>query len=67
VRLAYRDDAGRPEVRYFHLVQRRGQMGEPLVTLTMPPNDQRSINVRLIYPPDATPPQVLTVKSLPLP
>jgi hypothetical protein len=67
VRLTYRDDVGRPEIRYYHLVQRRGQMGEPLVTLTLPPNDQRSVNVRLIYPADATPPQVLTVKSLPLP
>ena len=64
VEIRYKDDAGLPRTRYVHLVQRRGQLGEPLVTLNMPPRDQRLVQVNFLYPPDATPPQVLTVKTL---
>lgn len=63
VRLRYTDDAGQVTIRDVHLVQRRGQQGEPLVTLTLQPGEQRSVRVQLRYPPDATPPQVLTVKT----
>lgn len=63
VRLSYEDDKGQKQTRYVHLVQRRGQPGEPLVTLTIPPGVQREVNVDLIYPPDSTPPQVLTVRT----
>jgi Protein of unknown function (DUF3370) len=64
VRLLYTDDAGLPKTRYVHLVMRRGQQGEPLATLKMPPGDRRLVQFDLIYPPDATPPQVLTVKTV---
>jgi len=64
VRLRYNDDRGLPQTRYTHLVQRRGQQGEPLVVLTMPPGDRRLVQFDFLYPPDATPPQVLTVKTL---
>jgi hypothetical protein len=64
VRLRYMDDGAAPQTRYIHLVQRRGQQGEPLVTLMMKPSEQRSVEVDFLYPPDATPPQVLTVKTL---
>ncbi|MBD1808782.1 DUF3370 domain-containing protein [Microcoleus sp. FACHB-SPT15] len=64
VRVRYNDDAGSPQTRYLHLVQRRGQMGEPLVTLKMPPSDQRLVQVDFLYPPDSTPPQVLTIRTL---
>lgn len=64
VQLRYNNDAGSPVTRYWHLVQRRGQSGEPLVTLKMPPQDKRSVQVDFLYPPDASPPQVLTIKTL---
>ncbi|HEY9651100.1 MAG TPA: DUF3370 domain-containing protein [Coleofasciculaceae cyanobacterium] len=64
VQLRYDDDAGSPVTRHWHLVQRRGQAGEPLVTLNMPPQDKRLVQVDFLYPPDATPPQVLTIKTL---
>lgn len=64
VQIRYTDDAGLPRTRYWHLVQRRGQPGEPLATLTMPPGDRRFVQVDFLYPPDATPPQVLTVSTL---
>jgi hypothetical protein len=64
VQVRYRDDTGFPRTRYFHLVQKRGQAGEPLITLNLDPQSQRLVSVDLLYPPDATPPQVLTVKTV---
>jgi len=63
VRLRYIDDLGIRQTRYMHLVQRRGQQGEPLIRLTLPKGTERQVEVQLIYPPDATPPQVLTVET----
>jgi len=64
VRLSYKDDKGVSQTRYVHLIQRRGQLGEALLTLNMKPNERRLVEVDLLYPPDATPPQVLTVRTL---
>jgi hypothetical protein len=64
VKVSYEDDGGQAQTRYVHLVQRRGQPGEPLVTLNLPPGASREVQVSLLYPPDSTPPQVLTVKTL---
>jgi hypothetical protein len=64
VRLRYTDDRRLPQTRYVHLVQRRGQQGEPLAVMTMPPGDRRLVQFDFLYPPDSTPPQILTVKTL---
>jgi hypothetical protein len=64
VRIRYVDDDNRSQTRYFHLVQRRGQMGEALATLQMKPGEKRRVMVDLIYPADSTPPQVLTVQTV---
>jgi hypothetical protein len=64
VRVRYTDDQGIPRTRYVHLVEKRGQEGEPLVTLTLPSNSLRLVQVDFLYPPDATPPQVLTVRTV---
>lgn len=61
VRVRYRSDRGLPQTRYVHLVQTRGSSGDPLLTLTLPPRQNRLVRIELIYPPDATPPQVLTL------
>lgn len=63
VKISDTGNDGKSRTRYFHLVQRRGQPGEPLASLTLPPNGRHSVEVDFIYPPDATPPQVLTVKT----
>ncbi|MUH01231.1 DUF3370 family protein [Scytonema sp. UIC 10036] len=63
VRVRYQDDAGLPQTKYVHLVQRRGQQGEPLVVLNMKGGEKRLVEVDFLYPPDATPPQVLTVAN----
>jgi hypothetical protein len=64
IQIRYNDDGGIPRTRYIHLVQRRGEEGEPLVTLNMPPSNRRFVQVDFLYPPDASPPQVLTVKTV---
>jgi hypothetical protein len=63
VKLNYTDDQGRPHQRYFHLTQRQGEMSSPLVMLNLQPGEQRNVTLDLLYPPDATPPQVVTVKT----
>jgi hypothetical protein len=63
VKVRYEDDQGQTQTRYVHLVQRRGQPGEPLVRLNLPAGGRREVQVNFIYPPDSTPPQVLTVKT----
>ena len=52
---------GPPRERVFHLVQRRGQPGPLLGTVTMAPGEARTVVVRLVYPADATPPQLLSL------
>lgn len=64
VETAYTDDRGQPQTEYTHLVQYRGQQGEPLVTLNLRPGEQRLVEVSFLYPPDSTPPQVLTVQTV---
>ncbi|HCF30396.1 MAG TPA: hypothetical protein DEV81_25080 [Cyanobacteria bacterium UBA11049] len=64
VRLRYNDEQNLPQTQYVHLVQKRGQIGEPLVTLRMKPGDIQLVQVDFLYPPDATPPQVLTIATL---
>ncbi|MEG4396988.1 DUF3370 domain-containing protein [Microcoleus sp. BROC3] len=63
VRVMFKDDTGKTLTRYIHIVQRRGQQGEPLVNVNMKPGERRLVQVDFLYPPDATPPQVLTVRS----
>jgi len=54
-------DGRRAGRRWFHLVQRQGQQGPALGRISLDPGQRRQVRVRLIYPADATPPQVLTL------
>ncbi|MEC4868550.1 MAG: DUF3370 domain-containing protein, partial [Jaaginema sp. PMC 1078.18] len=64
VHIRHTDERGILRSRAVHLVQRRGQQGDPLLTLTIPPRSERQVKVDFIYPADATPPQVMTVQTL---
>jgi hypothetical protein len=64
VRLRYTDDQGQQKTRYVHLWHRTGQILEPLLQVTLPPATKRMVQVDLIYPPDSTPPQVVSVRTL---
>jgi len=63
VKLRYQDSQGQTQIRYVHLVQHRGQQGQPLLTMDLPPGKQRVVQIELLYPADSTPPQVLTIKT----
>jgi len=68
VRIRYADETAEqitPSVtRYVHLWHRRGQVLDPLFTVNLAPGETRSVRVDFRYPPDATPPQVLTIRTL---
>src|SRR4028119_1852645 len=64
VRLRYTNDQGQEKTRYVHLWHRTGQVLEPMEKLLMPPGSRRLVQIDFIYPPDSTPPHVLTVKNL---
>jgi len=64
VRVRYFDSRGLNRTRYVHLVQRRGDRSAPLAVLDLPPGGRRLARVTFLYPPDATPPQVLTLQTL---
>jgi Protein of unknown function (DUF3370) len=65
VRVRYNDDEGKAQTQFVHLVQRRGQPGESLAALNIKPGTRRLVEVDFLYPPDASPPQVLTVQTSP--
>ncbi len=64
VRVRYTDEQGLPRTRYVHLVQRRGQRGTPLATVQVPRLGTSLVEVDFLYPPDSTPPQVLTISPV---
>jgi hypothetical protein len=59
----YKEDNGRSRAYYTYLEQNRGEQGEALIEVTLAPGEQRDVNVQFLYPPDATPPQVLTIST----
>lgn len=63
IRARYQDDQGRPQTRYVHLVQHRGEQAKPIVEMELNSQDIRLVQIDFIYPPDSTPPQVLTVQT----
>lgn len=64
VQLRYRDEQDQEQQRFVHIVQRRGQEGDPLIELDLPPDAVRRIFLDMIYPADSTPPQVLTIRTI---
>ncbi|MFN5855765.1 MAG: DUF3370 domain-containing protein [Pseudanabaenaceae cyanobacterium] len=65
VRVIQQNSLGLEESKYFHLHQREGEYGAPLTTVEIPPGRYRNVRLEFRYPPDATPPQVISVKTLP--
>lgn len=66
VRVRYESDDEASEDKFIHLVQNRGQRYGSLAQILLKSHEHRNVRIDLFYPPDATPPQVLTIKCLPL-
>lgn len=60
---ADRDQRETPEEQYFHLTLHKGEKLSPICRYELNPRETRMIEFELYYPPDATPPQVLTFES----
>lgn len=65
VLLKYKDECGNMHKDYWHIVANQGEELPPLMELTLKPGDRRTVTISFLYPPDATPPQALTIKTLP--
>jgi Protein of unknown function (DUF3370) len=63
VKLRYADDKGKKVTRYVHLWHKTGQVLEPLLQVNIPANQNRLVQLDVIYPPDSTPPHVVTIKT----
>lgn len=64
VRLRYKNKQGKIITRYVRLQQRQGELGEPLINLSIKAKESKIIQIDFLYPPDSTPPQVLTIVNL---
>ncbi len=49
--------------QYWHLVQKQGAEGAKIAEFTMPAGSRRNLSLEFLYPPDATPPQELCIRS----
>ncbi len=63
VLVQYLSDKGDKTKKYVHLVETRGTKSQELFSITMKPKGRRTIQFSMFYPPDATPPQVVTLSS----
>lgn len=63
VKLTYPDKQNKNVTKYIHLWQRRGELVKPFWSWEIPPQTRQTMKLTLIYPPDSTPPQVLTIQS----
>ncbi|MBA3993336.1 MAG: hypothetical protein C0469_07395 [Cyanobacteria bacterium DS2.3.42] len=63
VLVQYLSDKGEKTRKYVHLVETRGTKSEELFNITLKPKGRRTVQFSMFYPPDATPPQVVTLSS----
>lgn len=63
VKVSYDHQQGLSQTRYFHLTQRRGQLGQSLAVFRISANSRQRVEINFLYPPDSTPPQVITIQN----
>ena len=51
-------------IKFYHIVQRRGEKGQPFITLPLAPGQEQTVRIEFYYPPDCTPPHLLTVSAI---
>ncbi len=62
VRLDWKDERGMDNTRLTHVTLRQGQRLAPFEVIEVPAQSRREVRLQLIYPADATPPQLLTIE-----
>ncbi|HEY9841359.1 MAG TPA: DUF3370 family protein [Candidatus Obscuribacterales bacterium] len=62
VRVQWTDAQHQLQDHLIHLDLRNGQLAPALLSITVPPKASYAVKLSLIYPPDATPPQLLTIR-----
>jgi len=63
IKVTTRSKEGQNSLDYFHLVQRYAEAADPFFVLQFAPRQEQTVRVEFIYPPDCTPPQLLTISS----
>ncbi len=58
-----RAGSGKKATHYTHLVEHRGESVTPLLSEVLSRGEKRTVRVELLYPPDCTPPQMLTIST----
>lgn len=64
VRLQWTDEFNQKQDHLVHLALRHGEEAPPLALLTVPPGRRYDVKMSLIYPADATPPQLFSIERL---
>lgn len=54
----------KPEVHFFHLVLHHGEHGQAIFSKILSPSESENVQVDFYYPPDATPPQIISIASI---
>jgi hypothetical protein len=54
----------KPQVHFFHLVLHQGESGEAIFSKEVTASATENVQVDLYYPPDATPPQTISIESV---
>jgi hypothetical protein len=55
--------SNKPQVHFLHLVMHQGESGPVIFSKKMSPAETENVQVDFYYPPDATPPQVISIES----
>jgi hypothetical protein len=63
IRVTWRDAQGNVQTRHPHLVIQHGHAMPPFATIAVPAGTTTQATLTLLYPADATPPQLLTIES----
>lgn len=64
LQLDWDDEQNQPVRKLVHLTLRQGERGAPFATVSVVPGRRTVARLRLVYPADCTPPQLLTVSLL---
>lgn len=63
IKVSLESKDGTSRIKYRHIVQRRGELGKPFLTVPFEAGQEQSVRLEFFYPPDCTPPHLLTLST----